>query len=410
MNEILKNTHVFVDVLCMSRCDAVRQWDEGAFQKAYKWANYFEEVYHRLKSRPSLAEKLDKYLENFNKSEQIYLGKFKLSVEVLGKSKTLLRQFLLQNPHLSDSQYKLTLKLYGMTIGETQTCGNNEELLRDFCHLSQTRAALYLLCKMRDRLTEDIRISQEKTVKTSLESSTSNVGEFPSAVSSGEVAVDVTAQCLFKYVQHQVKVGDPQRRRKLLFGKLHVLAEQGNGLRSIITSLLLTSDDCQSGQQANDVMQFLLEWLLEFLSKASTPHPSLMSIPPHLLRRVAFMYDAFFKIYLSHLQSWAENMVPKVCCSRDDCHTSRGILWRFKLHETSQNRQGKDDGHLTFTNLVNHLRHLATGGDFVADATKKQLQSCLVLGESKVSSIDNTKTFHSLNLNIWEDICSLVYI
>ena len=44
MNEILKNTHVFVDVLCMSRCDAVRQWDEGAFQKAYKWANYFEEV------------------------------------------------------------------------------------------------------------------------------------------------------------------------------------------------------------------------------------------------------------------------------------------------------------------------------------------------------------------------------
>ena len=165
------------------------------------------QVYHRLKSRPSLAQKLDKYLENFNKSEQIYLGKFKLSLEVLGKSKTLLRQFLLQNPHLSESQYKLTLKLYGMTIGETQTCGDNEELLRDFCHLSQTRVALYLLCKMRDRLTEDIRISQEKTVKTSLESSASNVGEFPSAVCSAEVVVDVTAQCLFKYVQHQLKVG-----------------------------------------------------------------------------------------------------------------------------------------------------------------------------------------------------------
>ena len=66
----------------------------------------------------------------------------------------------------------------------------------------------------------------------------------------------------------------------------------------------------------------------EFLSKGSTPHPSLISIPPHLLGRVAFMYDAFLKIYLSHLQSWAENMVPKVCCSKDDCHTSRGISWR----------------------------------------------------------------------------------
>ena len=55
---------------------------------------------------------------------------------------------------------------------------------------------------------------------------------------------------------------DPQRRRKLLFEKLHVLAEQDNGLRNIITSLLLTPDDCQSGQQAKDVMQFLLDWLL----------------------------------------------------------------------------------------------------------------------------------------------------
>ena len=56
---------------------------------------------------------------------------------------------------------------------------------------------------------------------------------------------------------------DPQRRRKLLFEKLHVLAEQDNGLRSIITSLLLTPEyDCQSGQQAKDVMQFLLDWLL----------------------------------------------------------------------------------------------------------------------------------------------------
>ena len=59
MNEILKNTHVFVDVLCMSRCDAVRQWDEGAFQKAYKWANYFEEVTETKFSRAFLWIFLD---------------------------------------------------------------------------------------------------------------------------------------------------------------------------------------------------------------------------------------------------------------------------------------------------------------------------------------------------------------
>lgn len=44
MNEVLKNTHVFVDVLSMARCDGVQQWDESAFEKAFKWASYFEEA------------------------------------------------------------------------------------------------------------------------------------------------------------------------------------------------------------------------------------------------------------------------------------------------------------------------------------------------------------------------------
>ena len=60
MNEILKNTHIFVDVLSMARCDAVQQWDEGAFQKAYKWSNYFEEVGLRV-----LGAKTLKTVENY---------------------------------------------------------------------------------------------------------------------------------------------------------------------------------------------------------------------------------------------------------------------------------------------------------------------------------------------------------
>ena len=44
MNEVLKNTHAFVNILCMARCEAVQQWDEDAFRRAHKWAKYFEEV------------------------------------------------------------------------------------------------------------------------------------------------------------------------------------------------------------------------------------------------------------------------------------------------------------------------------------------------------------------------------
>ena len=166
------------------------------------------QVYHRLQTKPSLAEKLDKYLENFNKSGQIFLGSFKLSLEALGKSKSLLRQFLLQNPHLSESQYQLVLKLYGVTVGGNQGCGEKSDLLADAFHLSQTKAAFKILCKMRDRLTEDMASSQDDTtVKASSRSPSSGAEEFPSAVSSEEVCVDATAHCLFKHVEHLLKFG-----------------------------------------------------------------------------------------------------------------------------------------------------------------------------------------------------------
>ena len=167
------------------------------------------QVYRRLKTKHSLAEKLDKYLRNFNKSGQICLGNFKLSLEALGESKSLLQQFLLQNRHLSESQYQLMLKLYGMKVGDTYTwdCGNNGDLLTDACHLSRTKAAFHLLSKMRDRLTKDTSLTLDKHLTATSRFPSSSKEEFPSAVSSEEVCVDVTAHCLFKHVEHQLQHG-----------------------------------------------------------------------------------------------------------------------------------------------------------------------------------------------------------
>lgn len=169
---------------------------------------FASQVYQRLQTKPSLAEKLDKYLANFNKSGQIYLGNLKLSLEVLGKSKSLLRQFLLQNPHLSESQYQMTLKLYGLRVGESLDCSSITDLHKDAFHLSQTRAALQLLSKMRDRLAEDMKNSQVKAFKeSSSRSPLSKVEEFPSAVTSEDIAMDVAAHCLFKHVEHHLQYG-----------------------------------------------------------------------------------------------------------------------------------------------------------------------------------------------------------
>ncbi|KAL9972541.1 hypothetical protein ACROYT_G018868 [Oculina patagonica] len=302
----------------------------------------------------------------------------------------------------------MTLKLYGLRAGESLDCNNSDDLLKDALHLSQTRTALYLLFKMRDRLTEDMRTSTDRTLKeTSSISAPSNIEEFPSCVSSGDIAVDVAAHCLFKHVEHQLQYGDHNNKRNLLCDKLTVLTVQDNGLNSIISSLLLTPDDFQSRQQAQNVTQFILDWLLEFLSKTK-PDPCLMSVAPHLLSRVAFMYAAFFELYLSHLLRWAENMTPYVCSSEKDCHNSKGIQWRYKYQEHSLKLQEKEKQHFTFTSLVNHLRRLVTGPASIADITKKELQCRFAERESLVKSTDCRKTLDTLDLNIWKDISASV--
>ena len=178
-------------------------------QSVLKYTLLFSsQVYQRLQTKPSLAEKLDKYLANFNKSGQIYLGNLKLSLEVLGKSKSLLRQFLLQNPHLSESQYQMTLKLYALNVGEWLDCSTSSDLHKDAFRLSQTRAAVQVLSKMRDRLTDDMKSTQDRIFKeTSSTSPLSKAEEFPSAVTSEDIAIDVAAQCLFKHVKHQLQYG-----------------------------------------------------------------------------------------------------------------------------------------------------------------------------------------------------------
>lgn len=44
MNDIVKNTELFVNILGMSRTSAVQKWDREAFQRAFRWAHYFEQV------------------------------------------------------------------------------------------------------------------------------------------------------------------------------------------------------------------------------------------------------------------------------------------------------------------------------------------------------------------------------
>ena len=44
MNDILKNVEPFLNILGMSHSSVVQQWDQEAFNRAFKWAHFFEQV------------------------------------------------------------------------------------------------------------------------------------------------------------------------------------------------------------------------------------------------------------------------------------------------------------------------------------------------------------------------------
>ena len=45
MEQILKNTALFINILGMSRTSAVQQWDAEELKRALKWADYFQQVF-----------------------------------------------------------------------------------------------------------------------------------------------------------------------------------------------------------------------------------------------------------------------------------------------------------------------------------------------------------------------------
>lgn len=99
------------------------------------------------------------------------------------------------------------LKLYGVTVGETQDCTKNGDLLTDTAHLSKTKATFQLLCKMRARLSKDLIHSQEHTSNAMSIVTSSKSQESHIAVDPEEVCISITADCLFKHVEHKLKFG-----------------------------------------------------------------------------------------------------------------------------------------------------------------------------------------------------------
>lgn len=91
MNNIQTNTALFVNILSMSRTSEVQKWDHEAFQRAFRWAHYFEQVHKKTKSKQNVAEKISHHLSEACSNVGSRLGLSPLLYSDLPNSTNILR-------------------------------------------------------------------------------------------------------------------------------------------------------------------------------------------------------------------------------------------------------------------------------------------------------------------------------
>ncbi|XP_048589246.1 uncharacterized protein LOC5516489 [Nematostella vectensis] len=407
MEEVIKNTHAYVDVLVMARGDAVITWEKETFERAFKWARYFEGVYTKLKSKPALAEKLNKYLNNFNKTESVFLGNLKLTFKSLQISGKILKQFLLQNPHISSEQFPLVIMLYSVIIG-----GANEQdttvLTEDLVRICQLKGCTSVLTDMRCKLSDDLLVMTKRNDEQSDGHSSDNEYRYNTArglqwadigcLTVDDVGIMSLAEMLFNYVYHNLTCSG--KDVKSLQKKLLHFASQANGLQVIASCLAFIPAGIQQLSQAGPVHKFLLNFLEGYLCNTSVA-ANFWQLPLRILSRVSFKYDSILNMHLNHLLGWGQHMIPVISlqqCGNTRTKSCQVYQWRYKTsNEMTQGGLDNLERAKTFEALVEHFRALTDGPDYVKRRCRNAIQD--VQREALLSCGSN-----KLGASIWADL------
>ena len=118
--------------------------------------------------------------------------------QTLESSKQILKQCLLQNPHLSDKQFHMVMELYG--IGMVSRDGRHEhmhEFLEDLFVLAKTKATLQVLSEVRMKLS--FHCKQECNIDRKCD------GDLQKVEDTNDVAKQAVAQLIQRYMYHQYK-------------------------------------------------------------------------------------------------------------------------------------------------------------------------------------------------------------
>lgn len=338
MNEISKNTELFVNILGMSRTSAVQKWDHEAFQRAFRWANFFEQVYRKTKSKPNIIERISRKLEEACSQVDTKLGLTPLSYDDLQRSSFILRRNLLENPYLSTDFY---LELVGQFNSQTNEEDNFKNQLHSLSKLKATLQILQLVQKRFETLShkeEDSGISEN--------GSNTLINEKAKVISKSKCQIKANAILLRKCLLNIFTQDDIKASEKIqLHVKLASMVKHVKGVDVLLYALLI--DD--GNKHTERVSQFIITFMKDVLIPAWKENwKYFLQLPlTHIFSRCSNRFPRFFDVYLSILHYCIVNI--------QDAIEKQG----FQLHMDTKSSQTDEQMHKYYYILIqSHLELL----------------------------------------------------
>jgi len=305
MNDIVKNTELFVNILSMSRTSAVQKWDHEAFQRAFRWAHYFEQVYKKTKSKPLVIDKISHYLSDACCQVETKLGISLLVYSDLPKSTTILRKNLLENAFITNDFY---LQL----VEQFNTQAEGEETLKSQLHsLSKLKATLQILQLIQKRFEllstnekEEEEEEEEKEEVVACETTELSVSK---AKETSVVKSQITAnavllrKCLLNVINQAPSLCNEKKTQ--LHTKLSNMVKHERGIDVLLLALICDEKDDQ-------VSKYIIQFIQDILvPKWKDNWKLFLQLPlSKLFGQSSALYQDFLELYVDLLRHCGDHL------------------------------------------------------------------------------------------------------
>ncbi|XP_057313694.1 uncharacterized protein LOC130655007 [Hydractinia symbiolongicarpus] len=300
MNDIVKNTELFVNILGMSRTSAVQKWDREAFQRAFRWAHYFEQVHKKTKSKSHVVEKISKHLTDACSQIDSKIGLSPLSYTDLPSASAILRKNLLENPYLSNDFY---LELVSQFHSQPEEKENFKSQLHS---LSKLKATLQILQLIQKRF-EDCAVSERDKDSGIADDDTTELKMGELAVTKGQITANAVLlrKCLLNVIKQAPSLCN--ERKFQLHNKLENMIRHERGVDVLLLSLICDDKDAE-------VSNYLLSFIEDILvPKWKENWKGFLQLPLSKLFSQCFVvYSDFKRVYFDLMQHCGKKLQEEI--------------------------------------------------------------------------------------------------